>query len=237
MILAAVVVAILLAFIIVKFIPLKLRGLVSILLLAVSVYLGYLIYQGIMEPIKFDNEKKLRYSKVIEQLKIVRDAQVNYKEAKGYYSKDKAALLRFIESDSLPIYVTQNYDSVVRLGGGITTSKSFKRTVVTGYDQVIDKFKGVDYTKMFKVPGTEKEFSLETGTIEKVAGLMVPVFIAKVDKKSILKGMNASLIKQELEAQETDQIKGEFVSVGSLNEVSTGGNWPPTYDNTVENKK
>ncbi|MCG8753203.1 hypothetical protein G1K86_13465 [Tenacibaculum finnmarkense] len=42
--------------------------------------------------------------------------------------------------------------------------------------------------------------------------------------------MKKHLIKQELEAKETDQIKGEFVSVGSLDDVTTGGNWPPSYD-------
>lgn len=42
--------------------------------------------------------------------------------------------------------------------------------------------------------------------------------------------MNESLVKQELEVIESDQIKGEYVSVGSLDEVTTGGNWPPSYD-------
>ena len=66
---------------------------------------------------------------------------------------------------------------------------------------------------MFKVPGVEgKEFDLEVGRVEKVAGLEVPVFEAKTDKTSILKGMDVSLVKQELEAIATDQIKGEFVS-------------------------
>ena len=53
---------------------------------------------------------------------------------------------------------------------------------------------------------------------------------AKVSKKPILKGLSNALVKQELEAIETDQVKGEFVSVGSLLEVTTAGNWPPSYD-------
>ena len=40
-----------------------------------------------------------------------------------------------------------------------------------------------------------------------------------------------------LEAIATDQIKGEYVSVGSLEEVTTGGNWPPSYDKKGENKE
>ena len=50
------------------------------------------------------------------------------------------------------------------------------------------------------------------------------------EKKGILAGMDRSLVKQEIEAITTDEIKGEFVSVGSLTEVTTGGNWPPFYD-------
>ena len=237
MILAAVVVAVLLAFLIVKFIPLKLRGLVSILLLAASVYLGYLIYQGVMEPINFNKDKKVRYAKVIENLRLIRDAEVKYNEVKGTYTKDKAELIRFIENDSLAITTTENYDSIVKIGGGLTENKTFKRTIITGYDQIEDYFKGKDYKNMYKVPGTDKEFTIETGEIEKVANLMVPVFIAKAEKKDILAGMNPALLKIETEAKENDQIKGAYVSVGSLEEVSTGGNWPPFYDKAVKSDK
>ena len=97
---------------------------------------------------------------------------------------------------------------------------------------------GRNYKDMFKVPGQKgKEFDIEIGTVEKVQGLIVPTFLVKTDKEAILKGMDKSLIKQELEAVATDQIKGEFVSVGSLNEVSTGGNWPPSYDKQKGDKK
>lgn len=236
MILAAVAVVVLLAFLIVKFIPLKLRGLISILLLVASVYLAYLIYGGIMEPIKFNKEKKVRYAKVIKNLKVIRNAEVKYNEVYNKYASNKAELIRFIENDSLAITQTENYDSVVKLGA-IEDTKTFKRTIITGYDYIKDFFDGVDYEAAFKVPGTSDEFKIETSEIEKVAGLMVPVFIVKADKKAILEGMNKSLIKRELEAKETDQIKGEFVSIGSLSEVSTGGNWPPAYDNGDQGDK
>ena len=91
---------------------------------------------------------------------------------------------------------------------------------------------------MWQVPGVEgKEFEVEIGTVEKVAGLVVPTFYVKTAKEDILQGLSRSLVKQEKEASETDQIKGEFVSVGSLDEVSTGGNWPPSYDKNDAVKK
>lgn len=230
MILAAVAVAFLLAFLIVKFVPLKARPVISILLLAVAGYLGYLIYGAIMEPINFNKEKKVRYAKVINNLKQIRDAQVKYNEAKGTYAKDKNELITFIEGDSLAITQVNNVEKEVELGGGITKKISVRVVDTVDFEPAMNYFKDVDYKEMFNVPGADKEFTIATGMVEKVAGLNVPVFEAKVDKASILKGMNPNLVKQELEAVENDQIKGEFVSVGSLDEVSTGGNWPPSYD-------
>ncbi len=230
MILAAVVVAILLAVLIVKFVPLKMRWLISILLLAATVFLGYKIWGGIMEPINFDKDKKIRYAKVIKNLKLIRDAEVKYKDVHGTYTNSKDSLLNFIQTGKLALTETTNVEEKVDRGGGIFITISKKKVDTIGYEPVMKYFEGKDYQNMFNVPGTDKQFELATSTVEKVAGLEVPVFEAKVDKKPILKGMNNSLVKQELEAIETDQIKGQFVSVGSLTEVTTGGNWPPYYD-------
>ncbi|WP_299713392.1 hypothetical protein [uncultured Tenacibaculum sp.] len=220
----------LLAFIIVKFVPLKLRGLVSILLLALAGYLTFLIYSGVMEPIKFDIEKKKRYAKVIDKLKLIREAQIKYKDVKNTYASNKDSLIYFIEKDSLAIIEVYNQDTIVDVGGGITEKKSIRKERISKYEPIIDYFEGKDFTNMFQVPDTDKEFKLETSSIEKVTGLFVPVFEASIDKESILKGLARHLVKQELEVIEADQIKGSKVSVGSLNEVSTGGNWPPYYD-------
>ncbi|WP_435262839.1 hypothetical protein [Tenacibaculum sp. nBUS_03] len=229
-ILAAVIVAFLLAVLIVKFVPLKMRWLVSILLLVATIFLGYKIYGGIMEPIKFDKDKKVRYAKVIKSLKLIRDAQVKYKEAKGIYAKDKNVLINFIQSDSLAITETKNIEKEVDRGGGIKVKVSEKVVDTIDYEPVLKHFKGKDFQNMFNVPGTDKQFELATDKIEKVPGLFVPVFEAKIDKKPVLAGLNSSLVKIELEAIETDQVKGPYVSVGSLTEVTTGGNWPPFYD-------
>ena len=111
-------------------------------------------------------------------------------------------------------------------------------TDTIGYEPVLKYFKNRNYKEMFKVPGVEgKEFEIEIGTVEKVQGLIVPTFFVKTEKKDVLKGLNESLVKQELEANATDQIRGEYVSVGSLEEVSTGGNWPPSYDKKDAAKK
>ena len=230
MILAAVLVAVLLAIIVVKYLPLKLRWIASLLLLALTVFLVFKIYNGIMEPINFNKDKVTKYAKVVDQLKIIRDAQVKHFEVTGKYTKNKAGLIQFIDTAKLALTETKTVVEKVNKGGGIIVDVEKRRTDTIGYEPVSKYFTNRNYKNMFKVPGTDKEFEIETGTVEKVQGLVVPTFLVKTEKKEILKGMNESLVKQELEAIATDQIKGEYVSVGSLDEVSTGGNWPPSYD-------
>ena len=238
MILAAVLVAVLLAIVVVKFLPLKLRWIASLLLLALTVFLVFKIYNGIMEPINFNKSKVARYAKVVEKLKIIRDAEVKHFEVTGKYSKDKAGLVKFIDSAQLALTETKTVVEKVKVGGGIINDVERRITDTIGYEPVLKYFRNKDYKNMFKVPGVEgKEFEVEIGTVEKVQGLVVPTFFIKTEKKDILNGLNESLVKQELEAIATDQIKGEYISVGSLEEVSTGGNWPPSYDKKDAAKK
>jgi hypothetical protein len=191
-----------------------------------------------MQPINFNKDKVKRYSKVVRNLKIIRDAEVKYYEANGAYTKDKNLLITFIDSSSLALTVTNTIVETINRGGGITDEIEVKVIDTIGYEAVLKYFKNRDYKNMFKVPGlNETEFDLEVGTVEKVQGLLVPTFMAKTPKKPLLEGMNESLVKQEIEQLDSDQIKGEFVSVGSLEEVTTAGNWPPSYDKKSDKKE
>ena len=238
MILAAVLVAVLLAYIVVKYLPLKLRWIASILLLVLTVFLVFKIYNGIMEPINFNKQKVQKYASVVESLKIIRDAEVKFYEVNGVYTKDKAGLIKFIDTAQLALTETKTIVLKENRGGGVIIDVEKRVTDTIGYEPVLKYFTNRDYKNMFSVPGIAgKEFDLEIGSVEKVQGLLVPTFIAKTPKKDILAGMNISLVKQEIEAIESDQIKGEFVSVGSLEEVTIGGNWPPSYDKKDSAKK
>lgn len=239
-IIAAIIVTVALAFFIVKYLPLKLRPLMSIVLLAAAIFITWKIYDGIMKPINFNNDKKVIYADVIKQLKIIRDAEIAHKEVTGSYSKDMDGLIQFIDTAQLALTNTTTVVEQVNKGTKwqpLMVAVEKRVTDTVGYEPVLSRFTGRDYKNMFNVPGTDKKFIIELGAVEKVAGLQVPVFQARVAKIDVLKGMDVSLVKQELEVATTDEIKGEFVSVGSLNEVTTGGNWPPYYDKADNAKK
>ena len=87
---------------------------------------------------------------------------------------------------------------------------------------------------MMTVPGTDAKFELAVGKVEKVQGVQASVFEAKVDKAVVLQGMDEDLINQEKEALGGINVPGEFISVGSLEDVNSNGNWPPFYDGRKE---
>ena len=220
----------LLAKVIVEYVPKKLHWIISLLLLLIAVYLGYKIYDGIVGNIKFHQEKQKRYAKVVDNLKIIREAELAYKKVNRTYTNDFNKLVNFIENDSFPILQSFERSKTVVVRG-VSQVVEYKEIDTIGFEKVIDDFKNVDYKNMMKVPGTDANFELATGFVEKgIADLKTPVFEAKVAKEVVLKGMNQNLIVQEKSVLGVDEVRGEYISVGNLEDVKDSGNWPPSYD-------
>lgn len=235
---AGIAVAVLLAILIMKFVPLKLQWLISIVLISAAGFLGYSIFESIMAPIRFNVEKKVRYAKVIDHLRMIRDAQDAHKSITGKYERDGQKLIKFLDTAEFAITNTHNILKTVNKGSKwqpIMVEVEEKVTDTTGYESVKEtKFNNKDYSKMLQVPGTNAEFKITVGYVQKAAGLEVPVFIVKVDKAVILEGLNSHLIDEERKSIGGDEVKGENLSVGSLEEVNSNGNWPPFYDKAIK---
>ncbi len=222
------------AYLIVNKLPSKLKPVVSIVLWVVIIYLGYNIYQSIMKPIHFNQKKKVKYVKVIENLKIIRDAELAYAEVNRKFTANPKILINFIDKDSFAITEIKNV-VITEQRGRITVDVEKRIVDTVGFEPVSKSFEGRDYKNMMTVPGTDAKFELAVGTVEKVQGVQASVFEAKVDKSVVLQGMDKDLINQEKEALGGINVPGEFISVGSLEDVNSNGNWPPFYDGRKEN--
>ena len=221
-----------LAYLIANKVPQKTRPIISIVLLLLAVLLVYKIYKGIMGPIKFNKEKVERYSPVIDNLKTIRDAQLAHKQVTGNFSNNAANLIKFIDTAKFAITKVENIVVQVNKGTAaqpIMVEEEQRVTDTIGYKPVRANFASRDYSKMFNVPGTEAKFDLKTGFVEKVQGIKSPVFLVQIAKEKVLEGLPRHLIKQEIEAL-APEVTGEFISVGSLDDVKTNGNWPQLYD-------
>ena len=235
-IIAAILVVGLLSYLIVNKVPKKLRPIISIILWVLIIFLGYKIYQSIMGPIEFNKEKKIRYSLVIENLKIIRDAEVAHKEVTGNFTDKPANLISFIDTAKFAITETKNI-VITEQRGAISVDVEKRVTDTIGFKDVRASFAGRDYKNMFKVPNTDTKFEIKTGWVEKVQGVKAPVFEARVDKAIVLEGLNKDLMRMEKESLGGAEVSGAYISVGSLENVNTSGNWPPSYDPDGEKDK
>ncbi len=213
-----------------KYVPEKFLPFISIILYGLVIFIGYITYNSVMEPIHFKKEKVKRYTEVIKSLKIVRDAQAAHRTVIGSYCANGDDLIKFIDTAQFAVTRDTNMLRTVDVGGNITKEEEYRVTDTIGYTDVRAAFVGRAYKDMMKVPGTDSLFTMEIGLVQKAHGDMRKAYQVKVSKSLVLKGMNDDLIRQEEEAIENDQVKGTHIVVGSLSDVTTNGNWPPSYD-------
>ena len=216
----------------------KQRNITTYVLYFLSVVLVFLIFRSINAPIKFNEVKNERYSKVIERLKDIRNAQIAFKSVNGIYSNDFQELIKFV--DSAEFTITQKRDSSYMEYDRIYRIDMLREIIVTdtlGFVSVKDSLfaNNLDYKDMASVPiqGIESLFSLEADIIDK-NGYNVPVFEVRVPKDIVLFDQNKDLLSQEKETISVDGVNGPDLVLGSLTDVSTSGNWPTTFD--VETK-
>ena len=212
----------------------KNRKITTYVLYFLSLVLVFLIFRSINSPIKFNEVKNERYSKVIERLKDIRNAQIAFKSVNGLYSNDFEELIQFI--DSAEFTITQKRDSSYMEYDRIYRIDMLREVIVTdtlGFVSVKDSLfaNNLDYKNMASVPieGMESLFSLKADIIDK-NGYNVPVFEVRVSKDVILFDQNKDLLSQEKETMSVDGVNGPDLILGSLTDVSTSGNWPTTFD-------
>ncbi|WP_417868061.1 hypothetical protein [Xanthomarina gelatinilytica] len=231
---AVIVVTIGLVWLIDKYVPSKVKPVLTIALWALIFYLGYLTFMSIYEPIQFNKVKNKRYAAVIEKLIDIRDAQLAHQQVTGKFAPTFDNLVKFI--DTAQFTITQRRDSTVideeltRRYGGVETTKEITIIDTLGFKSVKDSlFKNTDrYKTMMNVPNTDAQFEMQAGLLEQ-NDLKIPVFEASVKKSVILHDQDKDLIAQENQVVSVDGVNGDALKVGSMEEVKTNGNWPKTY--------
>ncbi len=225
-----------LAYAIVKFVPYKMKWLINAILLLISLFLGYKIYQSVYNPVKFNQEKVKRYTKIVDRLKDIRNAELAHRDVTNDYTGQFDSLIKFI--DTAKFVITQQRDSSYQVFDkrqGITIDKDTVLIDTLGFASVKDSlFKNdMRYKELMwvPIPGKEKQvkFELKHGYLKR-SNVKIPVFMARVDKSKVLYDQDKDLVEQEKSIKSTKEINGPYIQVGSLDEVNDSGNWPKLYD-------
>tara|TARA_Y100000815_G_scaffold51110_1_gene41673 strand:- start:411 stop:1064 length:654 start_codon:yes stop_codon:yes gene_type:complete len=197
--------------------------------------LGYLVFNSVYGEVKFNELKVVRYQKAIEKLKDIRSSQLAYKQVTGKFAKNFDDLVRFI--DTAEFTLTARRDTLVldeeqTRAYGVDTMKEETIVDTLGYASIKDSlFGNTDrYKTMMKVPvkGIDANFEMDAGTVSK-NDINIPVFEAKVAKDVLLHDQPKDFISKEKQVISVDGVNGAYLSVGSMTDVKTGGNWPQSY--------
>jgi hypothetical protein len=195
---------------------------INIALALIALLLVYLIYKSISEPVVFENIRKERELKVVQNLKDIRSTQTLFKQTYNRYTADFDSLIDYIKTGKLPVV------NIVADPNDTTFTKTINDTV--GYIAVADSlFKNRDNFKVEDlryVPYSENEkveFELQAGYITR-GGLKVAVFEAKTPYWVYLWDLDPQRVNN-LRAEQEDLDKYAGLKVGSMDEPSLNGNW------------
>ncbi len=196
------------------------KKIVQVILAIVIIGLGYLVFESVMEPVRFNKEKANREKIVIQKLKDIRNSQLIYKQLTGSYADGFDTLITFLKVAEIP---------VVKIIAD-PTDTTFTRTIndTVGYINVADslfgKIKGFSFNSFKTIPFSGGMlFEMQADTVQR-GGVEVHVFEAKAPYTAFLKGMDEQTI-YNLISKYKDINKYPGLKVGSLTEPSTDGNW------------
>ncbi|PID88814.1 MAG: hypothetical protein CSB02_00795 [Bacteroidia bacterium] len=207
-----------------KFKTNNMKLILKIVLLVAILALSYMVYESIMEPVRFNQEKDARRAKVIERLQDIRSAEDAYKAFNGKYMASWDTLIDFIANNQFPI--------VKEVADPNDTTNTIVIRDTIGYVNMTDSLFGsrknfkIQDLKFVPIPKKYADgdvFELDAGEIKR-GGLPVQVFECKTPYDVMLKGLDKQLIVN-LNKQMSEQNKYSGLKVGSMEEASTEGNW------------
>ena len=203
--------------------------LINVVLFAVIVFLALKVIQSIKAPIDFGNEKSLREAQVVQRLKDIRDAEIQYKQAHNRYTSNFDSLIDFCANYEIPIVM------MIPDPEDTTFTKTINDTL--GYVKVLDSLFGkrtqFNINELSIVPFSDPATQFEIhDSIIKRGGISVPVFEVKTPYEVYLKTPGSKFTEKEWNTRvqnvkaEMEQIeKYAGLKVGSLEEATTDGNW------------
>lgn len=140
---------------------------IRIVLVLLIAFLIYKTYNSIAEPVKYEKEVIVKEQAVINKLKVIREAEMAYRDVHGEFTGNFDTLIDFMKNGQLKVLIAygDRDDS--------TTQFQQKIELVSVRDSL---FKNVDIDNIRYVPGKDTmQFKIEAGEITK-NNVPVPVF-------------------------------------------------------------
>jgi hypothetical protein len=195
------------------------RLIVRIVLTVLIIVLGYLVFESVMGPVRFQKELDQRKRVVVDRMKDLRNIQLTYRALNNAYADNFDTLLNFLKNTRIPVV------KIVPDPADTTFTRTINDTIayVRAGDSLLQHAKYPIDSLPYIPFSSGQKFELEAGRIDR-GGVMVNVFEARAHLNKYLAGMNEQLLRNMVSSEE--QI-GRYpgLRVGSMTEPSTDGNW------------
>jgi hypothetical protein len=201
---------------------------IQLALVIIVGFLGYMVYDSIMQPVRYQKATEDRENMVKERLNQIKVLQLEFKKIHNRYTANFDSLIDFYNNAEMPLIlksgvVPDSLSEEQALKMGLITRDT---SYVAMKDTLFKDVKDFEIENIMYVPFTHKKvkFEMETGTVER-ANFQIPVFEVRSYKKDYLAEINEQeLLQNDLLLMEADE-KFPGLKLGSLVEPSTDGNW------------
>ena len=196
---------------------------VTYLVLPVAIlFLVYLNYESIMQPLRFNNEVEKRGAVAIERLKNIRTLQEAYKSKTGRYLSTTDSLINFYKNDSIIIVkqVGSMDDSLA-----VAQKRVYRENITIAVKDTLLKERSAFIDSLSFIPYSGGERIQMESVTRKVSGVEIPLFEAVMPYDLLLKGLERQLIVN-LKAEKEDMGRYPGYKVGDINNPNNNaGNW------------
>ncbi len=213
---------------------------------AIIVVLGVLIWNSIQEPVVFNKERKDREEVAIQRLKDIRDLQVAFKSRYGkftgsidtlvdFYNNGKITIIKQIGSmdDSVAVENTKalkkkhrkitNAELLAYYEKGMNIVLSIEDSIAV--KDTLLKRANFNAENLKTIPFSNGKPIIMKAVIKKVSGVDVPLFEACMPFADLLQGLNHQLLVN-LKAEREDTNRYPGLKVGSVDAPNNNaGNW------------
>ncbi|MDR1887072.1 MAG: hypothetical protein LBQ70_04075 [Prevotellaceae bacterium] len=199
------------------------KTVIQIILGVVAVVLAYLLYDSLMEPIRFNRAVEYRKELVVQRLKDIRELQVAYKDRYGRFTGGFDTLINFYKNDSLKI-VRQvgSWDDSVAVAKKLVYTDTIRVAVK---DSLFNNVKGFNIDSIAYVPIVREPFQLQAIDYMSISKVVIPLFEASVHNDVYLKGLDRQLIVN-LNDDHKNMNRYQGLKVGSITQPNNNaGNW------------
>ena len=210
------------------------KTVIQVVLLVAIIVLGYLLWESIQKPIRFNKEMTRIESATIQRLKDIRSAQLAFRAENKRFTGDFDTLITFLKTDSFRVVqaIGSVPDSMIEELGRVKAERQALKDGLISRDTIKLSVKDSLFSKNYHidslryVPFTEGHvFELGAGILQTASKVKIRVFEAKVPYDILLAKLDRQLVINYKEIRE--KITGyPGLKVGSLEEATNNaGNW------------